>query len=240
MLRERIDAECIQDGVNGDLAYNLLQRLDAAIAHRPDVVTVLIGTNDARAAIDPQQARAAMRRKRLPEKPTLQWYRRNLSEIVTRLRDGTGARIGLLSLPALGQAPPEQQATVYSGVVREVAAELGVAYVPLLERQLADLGQARPRPYGDASRLRNRAVLQRLILRRSWDDISRRNGLELTTDLSTRTAAGPGTSPTRSRSSSTHRARWAARRPRRTAGPCAAARARPPRCRRWRRRRTRC
>ncbi|WP_238011161.1 SGNH/GDSL hydrolase family protein [Dactylosporangium sp. AC04546] len=192
VLRRRVDAEVIQDGVNGDLAYNLLQRLDAAVAHRPDVVTVLIGTNDVRAAIDPEHARVAMRRKRLPERPTIQGYQRNLSDIVRRLRDETGARIGLLSLPVLGQAPAQEQATEYSGVVREVAAEFGAGYLPLHERQLADLGEARPRSYGDAHRLRNTAVLQRLILRRSWDDISRRNGLELTTDLIHQNSRGAG------------------------------------------------
>ena len=38
-------------GVNRDFAYNLLQRLDEVVAAPADVITVLIGTNDARASL---------------------------------------------------------------------------------------------------------------------------------------------------------------------------------------------
>ncbi|MFV8052550.1 SGNH/GDSL hydrolase family protein [Mycobacterium sp. 48b] len=67
MLRQRPvgeRAEFVRAGVNGDLAHNLLQRLDTVIAADPDVVTVLIGTNDARAGICTEAARRAIRRKR--------------------------------------------------------------------------------------------------------------------------------------------------------------------------------
>lgn len=38
-------------GVNGDLAFNVLQRLDSVIDLQPDAITVLIGTNDANASL---------------------------------------------------------------------------------------------------------------------------------------------------------------------------------------------
>ncbi|MFD4176321.1 MULTISPECIES: SGNH/GDSL hydrolase family protein [Streptomyces] len=38
-------------GANGDFAHNLLRRLDAVVTDPPDVITVLIGTNDARASL---------------------------------------------------------------------------------------------------------------------------------------------------------------------------------------------
>lgn len=43
------DVRLARFGVNGDFAYNLLRRLDAVVANPPEVITVLIGTNDARA-----------------------------------------------------------------------------------------------------------------------------------------------------------------------------------------------
>src|SRR5512146_3284028 len=36
----------INSGVNGDLAYNVLRRLDDVIEIKPDVVILMIGTND--------------------------------------------------------------------------------------------------------------------------------------------------------------------------------------------------
>ncbi|HEY0256766.1 MAG TPA: GDSL-type esterase/lipase family protein, partial [Candidatus Methylacidiphilales bacterium] len=41
----------INHGVNGDLAWNGLQRLDKVVAERPDIVTILIGTNDVNATL---------------------------------------------------------------------------------------------------------------------------------------------------------------------------------------------
>ena len=45
------DFRFLNHGVNGDLAWNGLQRLDRVIAERPDFVTILIGTNDVNATL---------------------------------------------------------------------------------------------------------------------------------------------------------------------------------------------
>ena len=42
----------INAGVNGQLAYNITQRLDEVVAQQPDVVTLLVGTNDVNAQFD--------------------------------------------------------------------------------------------------------------------------------------------------------------------------------------------
>lgn len=50
-LRARHPAGAIRTngfGVNRDFAYNLLRRVDEVVAQPADVITVLIGTNDAR------------------------------------------------------------------------------------------------------------------------------------------------------------------------------------------------
>jgi ketosteroid isomerase-like protein len=89
-------------GVNGNFAYNLLQRLDPVIASSPDVITVLIGTNDARASLTGYPAERAMKRKQLPTRPSPAWYQECLLAVVERLRAETDAQVGLLSLPVLG------------------------------------------------------------------------------------------------------------------------------------------
>ncbi len=45
------DVRLARFGANGDFAYDLLQRLDAVVTNPPDVITVLIGTNDAERAL---------------------------------------------------------------------------------------------------------------------------------------------------------------------------------------------
>ncbi|MFJ7631277.1 SGNH/GDSL hydrolase family protein [Streptomyces sp. NPDC097595] len=182
------DLRLARFGVNGDFAYNLLRRLDAVVTNPPDVITVLIGTNDARASLAGYPVEQAMKRKRLPERPSAGWFQQCLGDVVARLRAETDARIGLLSLPVLGQrldGAAAHASLAYSRMIAEVAATSGVACLPLHERQTEELREANPAPvpYREVTPAAAIGVLaQRAVLRRSLDTISRRRGLVLTTD----------------------------------------------------------
>jgi lysophospholipase L1-like esterase len=175
-------------GVNGDFAYNLLQRLDAVVTNPPDVITVLIGTNDARASLAGYPVEQAMKRKRLPDRPSAGWFQQCLGDVVARLRAETDATIGLLSPPVLGQrldGAAAQASREYSRMIAEVAATNDVAYLPLHERQTEELRRADPPPIPYLEVTPAAAIgviLQHAVLRRSLDTISRRRGLMLTTD----------------------------------------------------------
>jgi lysophospholipase L1-like esterase len=175
-------------GVNRDFAYNLLQRLDEVVAAPADVITVLIGTNDARASLPEYPVDKVMRSKQLPAKPSAAWFQECLGRVVERLTSVTDARIGLLSLPVLGQdlaAAPAQASKEYSRMIAEIAERHGVAYLPLHERQIEEIHRENPAkiPYEELTVAGYiGALLQRKLLRRSLDTISRRRGLLLTTD----------------------------------------------------------
>lgn len=189
MLRNRTPFRFTNAGVNGDLAYNALQRLDPVIALQPDAVTVLLGTNDANASLSEKNTRMMTRMKKLPTRPTIDWYRENLTAIVARLTTETSARVALLSLPVLGEdldSEPVRRSARYSAVIKEIAETHGVEYLPLNERQTAHLrdgGHTPGIPFQDGRALSARAATQHFVLRRSFDTIARRRGLELTTDL---------------------------------------------------------
>ncbi|HZA11469.1 SGNH/GDSL hydrolase family protein [Mycobacterium sp.] len=176
-------------GANGDLAENALQRLDSVIDLRPDLVTVLIGTNDANASMSERNIARFTRMKKLTARPTIEGYRDNVTAIIDRLTRETSARIGLLSLPVLGEelgSESVQRSQQYSAVLKQIAETRGIAYLPLNERQIAHLqagGFAPGIRYSDGLALSAGAAIQHFILRRSLDDISRRRGLQLTTDL---------------------------------------------------------
>ncbi|MFF3389897.1 SGNH/GDSL hydrolase family protein [Streptomyces sp. NPDC002669] len=175
-------------GVNGDFAHNLSRRLDAVVADPPDVITVLIGTNDARASLVGYPVERAMKRKQLPERPSAGWFQQCLAAAVERLRTQTDAMIALLSLPVLGQQPDgaaAQASQAYSRMIAEVATTNKAAYLPLHERQTEELRRADPppSPYQEPTPASSVGVLvQRAVLRRGLDTVSRRRGLVLTTD----------------------------------------------------------
>lgn len=86
------DVRLARFGVNGDFAHNLLRRLDAVVADPPEVITVLIGTNDARASLPGHPVERTTRRKRLPERPSAGWFQQCLGAVVERLRATTSTR----------------------------------------------------------------------------------------------------------------------------------------------------
>ncbi len=189
LLRKRphnAPTEFINAGVNYDLAYSVRRRLDDVVAHRPDIVLVLVGTNDANATLGASNRRLVTLLKRPPERPTAQRFRDDLTAITTELQ--AHAQVGLLSLPVIGEdldSTPLRRATEYSAIVHEVAAANQAGYLPLHERQLEYLRANGNRPrthYRPGLGLSSRASMQHFLLRRSFDDISARRGLSLTTD----------------------------------------------------------
>jgi lysophospholipase L1-like esterase len=176
-------------GANGELTENVLRRLDGVIQLDPDMVTILIGSNDVNASMSEKNSARVVRMNRLTARPTMESFADNVAAIVDRLGTVTSARIGLLSLPVLGEdldSGSLRRTQHYSEMLKQIADSRGIAYLPLNERQVAHLTECGCRPgtsYRDGVGLMAGGAFQHFVLRRSLDEISRRRGLELTTDL---------------------------------------------------------
>jgi lysophospholipase L1-like esterase len=176
-------------GVNGDLTENVLRRLDTVINLQPDLVTVLIGSNDANASMSEKNSRRAARMNKLTARPAIEGFGDNVAAIVDRLAAESSARIGLFSLPVLGEdisSESVRRSRRFSEVLKQIAENRGIAYLPLNERQMAYLTEGGFSPgthYRDGVGLLAGGAFQHFVLRRPLDEISRRRGLELTTDL---------------------------------------------------------
>ncbi len=201
LLRRRLpepDYAFVNAGVNGDLAWNALQRLPSVIACDPDAVVVLVGTNDVLASLSERVTTTAIKGKRLPTVPTKEWYGECLSRIVADLQQSTHARVGLCSLPVLGEnlaSEAGRRVEEYNGVIRDVALAYAVSYLPVYERQaayLATLERTEGAPYVDNPRLLMGAALEHYLLGRSFDEVSARHGLALSTDQIHLNSAGAG------------------------------------------------
>lgn len=108
MLRRRwgpAGFQFINAGVNADLAFNVANRLDAVIACQPDVVTLLVGTNDVNARFNEKWEQRYRKDQGLPCSPTAEWFRENIETTLTRLSTETQARVVVLEIPPLGEDP---------------------------------------------------------------------------------------------------------------------------------------
>jgi len=178
--------EFVNAGWNGDLAYNLGARLDDIIDCNPDVVTILIGTNDAAAHIGDEWMRGYQTNQKPPEPLTLEYYRRVLTDIVRRIQTQTDAAIALIELPLLTEDPASQVnqlVDTYNEVVHEVADEADLPVLPLRKAMVDALPSGHVAPAFDGTRrLIGSAFGRHLLPRQAYLKISARYGFHLLTD----------------------------------------------------------
>lgn len=201
MLSERLGphgVDLVNAGINGELAYNVLQRLDDIIACEPDVITILIGTNDSNKSLDEPSAVRAMREFHLPEPPTAERYRENLTAVCRRLKRETSARIALLSLPLTTEDPSHpayRHSEEFVEIIRETVKEEGLTYLPLRETMLSRLPDSslrRPYTFERRERLTQLTVAQHYLAGWSWDRTSDALGFAFLTDFVHLNSRGAG------------------------------------------------
>lgn len=95
----------VNAGQNSITSWVILQeRLQACMACYPDYIVIMIGTNDVLAVCSPSAANAQIRDFHLPEPPTMENFRRNLSAIMDFLTKASPkTEIGVCTLPPIGE-----------------------------------------------------------------------------------------------------------------------------------------
>ena len=192
MLEEKLDGrgfDFINAGINGELSYNVLQRLDEIIACDPDFVTIMIGTNDSNKSLNDANAKKAIKQMRLPQRPTAEWYRSNLFEICKALKEKTNARVAILSIPTITEDldhPAFRHSLPFIDIIREVTEKESLAYLPLRERMEAFVTEHPSSTWHSFERrqsLSKKAFARHFFLKNSWNDIGKSNGFNLLTDF---------------------------------------------------------
>jgi lysophospholipase L1-like esterase len=143
-------ASVVNAGIDGDTTVNLLRRVPHDVApHRPDLVVVLVGLNDAGAAFGERVQRVYYRHyKRAPLDLGPARYAAAYRRLIAALRAQTGARIALCTLTTIGEDPahPVQGLVdAYSVVVRALALQERLPLIDLRAAFRAAIA-ADPRP----------------------------------------------------------------------------------------------
>jgi lysophospholipase L1-like esterase len=181
-------------GVGGDLSSNIAGRLDPVIRIAPDRVIVLIGTNDILASVFPNFRRFTRAWKQVSQDPSPAHFKDNLELITHRLQQATRATIALSSVAPVGEALRSDDVVqsrlnnlvvAYNGIIGDVARGSGSYYIPFYEcfrDQLARSTIAKPFTRFSFAAFYRDYLFRELILRRSFDQISQRNGWEFHID----------------------------------------------------------
>jgi lysophospholipase L1-like esterase len=193
-LRERLgsNVRILNAGVNGDLAFNLAERLPSIVASAPDDVVVLIGTNDICGELTAEVAQRQQRDKELPELASLAFFEREFTRVLEGLKAATKARIIVVTPPLLGEDLIHRvhaRLQTYAQRITEIAVKHGASVIPFheaMESALRASGHAcRPGFQPGFTEVMWMALVpfQRFLAGMSYDRISTRRGLWGSADL---------------------------------------------------------
>jgi lysophospholipase L1-like esterase len=115
----------INAGINGDLSFGVRNRLVSNLHQTlPDVVVLMVGTNDAMGSFTDGMAGGALYVVMgAPQKPTVAWHMENLEYILATLRDRGIQHRAVLTIPPLGEVR-NSPANQLVGVVNKNIAKL--------------------------------------------------------------------------------------------------------------------
>lgn len=185
-----VDYQVFNAGINSDLTYTLLRRINDVIACKPDFITILIGTNDVNSTMGKVMEKRYQDLGRISKdtSPNFEDFKKNYIEIIGHLKAKTQAKIAVMSLPVMGEDlahEANQKADKYSEFVKQLATDEQLIYLPVREKQKEFL-QKNPQPlkhtFEETYKLLNFSVISYYLLGKSWDEISTKHGFQLTPD----------------------------------------------------------
>ena len=176
------DIQVLNAGVNGDLAWNVAARAYSVVAWKPDVMFIMVGSNDVLASLSEGRARRYRRWKKLPKMPDAEFSRDGFNALFDAVQNVPRVIVG--TLPPLGEKL-DSHACVSVRTANELivhaASERGWTVADIYTVIAARIGSS-GRPLPSRDHLVVSAVLQRRILRRSYESIARTHGFRALSD----------------------------------------------------------
>jgi lysophospholipase L1-like esterase len=183
--------EFINAGINSELAYNIWNRIEEIIQCQPDIITILIGTNDTNRSFHPGEGIKVMKSMHLPALPTIDEYQKYLQKFVAKLKNETHAKIAILSLPTIGEniekdTPIEVYTLKFCEVIKAIAKKFSLTYIPLNEKiheYLTNNPTKIHPPVENWQKLTIKAIIKVLVFNKSLESISENLKQQLHSDL---------------------------------------------------------
>ena len=177
-------------GINADLTFTLLRRIDDIVACQPQFITLLIGTNDLNATMSPSLLNSyrSLHKITPDEIPNFDSFKSNYRKIIECLKTRTKAQIAVCSLPIISEDLAHQiniDADQYSAFLKDLCAEQQLTYLPVRERMkdyLKGINKKTGTPYHQTILLMNLGVMRHYLFGTSWDNISDAHGNALSYD----------------------------------------------------------
>ena len=184
LRREFPEDVFLNEGINGDVVWQVQQRIKPILDCKPDVVLLMIGSNDAMASFDNDSGKRYKRNNKLPEVPTFKSYQKLLPELIDSLSDVS--KIALCTIPPIGEnkdSAVNNHVKKYNEFIELTAKNKNITLLPVSRFLWEDLS-IRTYPFKSDYDPRSLPIIRRIfgglvhhyIFKKSWDDVAKSKG----------------------------------------------------------------
>ena len=174
----------LNEGINGNTAWQVLQRLEPILEIKPDIVIVMIGSNDSMGSFDKKSGVRYMRNNNLPEVPTFDKYKEHFSELIERLNEVP--KIGLCTIPPIGENQDSminKHVKKFNDYIKSSINQKNIELLPVSDEIWLDISK-RTYPFqkdydSNAIPIMRRifgGIFHHYLLKKSWNDIAKSKG----------------------------------------------------------------
>jgi lysophospholipase L1-like esterase len=188
MLKEkRADMQFLNAGMNADLSYTLLTRIDDIVACQPHYISLLIGSNDVMATLTPERMKRYYSLGKITEDANFEGFIQNYREILETLTTQTTAKIMVASIPPITEDftfDGNIKADKYSAKIKEFAQEFGLIYLPFRETLKENMPTKSDQlnDFTNADNIIRKAALKKNFMGQSWNEIAAARKAKYMTD----------------------------------------------------------
>ncbi len=174
----------LNEGINGNTVWQVLQRLKPILDCKPDIVIIMIGTNDALGSFDKSSGLRYMRNNNLPEPPSFTKYNKHLDKLIERLNEVP--QIGICTIPPIGENKDSlinNHVKTFNDSIKSTAYQKNLEVIQVSELLWSDISD---RTYNLMKEYDSNAIplLRRIfggifhhyLFKQSWNDIAKAKG----------------------------------------------------------------
>lgn len=178
------DTIFLNEGINANTSWQVLQRLEPILECKPDVIILMIGTNDALGSFDVNSGLRYKRNNKLPEVPSFDKYKEYLPKIIERL--SVSSKVAICTLPPIGEnkeSKVNQHVNQFNDFIKIVAKEKNINLLQVSDSLWSDI-DSRTYPSEIDYNPKSIPLLRRIfggifhhyLFKKSWNDIAESKG----------------------------------------------------------------
>jgi len=184
-LREEFPNDIfLNEGINANTSWQVLQRLEPIFECKPDLIILMIGTNDALGSFDVDSGLRYKKNNNLPEVPSFEKYREHLLEIINKI--GLSSKFAICTLPPIGEnkdSEVNQYVNKFNDYIKFVADDKNLSLLTVSESLWFEIQSRKyqlkadynPKSFPLLRRIFG-GVFHHYLLKQSWNDIAKAKG----------------------------------------------------------------